>query len=177
MSSVRTRGTEPPMGLAVPVYPHNAHRSARSSSFGNQSPASVNTFLRKYPGLLLGTMAAAGLIKVGALLWQEKFSAWPLLSVLAAPLALAGLAVGIGIGHDRLVSRAKARGLAPVGGLLLLSVPLAALVLGGNADLLVAATMGPIGLALVGVQLGHPETSIGAVWRRGSDSSTEHVEA
>jgi hypothetical protein len=121
-------------------------------------------------------MAATGLIKVGALFWQEKFSAWPLLSVLAAPLALAGLAVGIGIGHDRLVSRAKARRLASVGGLLLLSVPLAPLVLGGNAGLLVAATVGPTGLALVGLRLGHPETSIGAVWHRESDTSTEHVE-
>jgi hypothetical protein len=121
-------------------------------------------------------MTAAGVIKVGALLWQEKFSAWPLLTVLVAPLALAGLAVGIGIGHDRLVSRATARGLAPVGGLLLLAVPLAALVLGGKGGLLVAATGGPIGFALVGPRLGHPKTTIGAVWRRESDSSTEHVE-
>jgi len=122
-------------------------------------------------------MAAVGLIKVGALLWQEKFSTWPLLSVLATPLALVGLAVGIGVGYDRLVSRATVQGLAPVGGLLLLSVPLATLVFSGNGGLLVAAMVGPIGLALVGARLGHPETSIGTVLRGESDSPTEQVEA
>ncbi len=122
-------------------------------------------------------MAAAGMIKVGALLWQEKLSAWPLLHVLVVPLALTGLVLGIGAGHDRLVSLSVARRLAPVGGLLLLTVPLAGAVLGLETGMLVAATVGPIGTALVGPRLGHPETSIGAVLRGGSDSSTEHVEA
>lgn len=165
------------MGFVVPVDPHDTRRTTWSLSFGNQSPAGVNAFLRKYPGLFLGMMAATGLIKVGALLWQEKFSTWPLLSVLATPLALAGLAVGIGIGYDRLVSQATARGLAPVGGLLLLSATLAALALGGKGGLLVAALGGPIGLALVGPRLGHPDTSIGTVLRKKSGSSTGQVEA
>jgi hypothetical protein len=136
----------------------------------------VDSYLRKYPGLLLGFMAAAGLIKVGALLWQEKFSAWPLLSVLVVPLALAGLALGLGVGHDRLVSSSVARRLAPVGGLLLLAVPPAAVVLGGDGGLFVAATAGPVGLGLLGPRLAHPDGALRALLRGRDEAEVGHSE-
>ena len=144
---------------------------------GTQPSEDVDTYLRKYPGLLLGLMAAAGLTKVGALLWQEQFSAWPLLSVLAVPLALAGLALGLGIGYDRLVSRSVAQWLAPVGVVLLLAVACVMAVVGVEESLFVAATVGPIGFALIGPRLGRPETPFGALLRGGEESRTERVEA
>jgi len=137
----------------------------------------VDTYLRKYPGLLLGLMAAAGLIKVGALLWQEQFSAWPLLSVLAGPLALAGLAVGLGIGYDRLVSPSVVQWLAPIGCVLLLAVACSMAVVGVENSLFVAATAGPIGLALIGSRLGRPAAPLGTLLRGEGDASPERVEA
>ena len=147
------------------------------SLFGTQPIGIVDTYLRKYPGLLLGLMAAAGLIKVGALLWQEQFSGWPLLTVLAAPLALAGLALGLGIGYDGFVSRSVAPWLAAVGGALLLAVPCALAVLGVGDGMPVAATTGAIGLALIGPWLAHPETPVGAALRAEADASTERAGA
>lgn len=122
-------------------------------------------------------MAAAGMIKVGALFWQEKLSAWPLSYVLVLPLALGGLALGVGIGHDRLVSLSLARWLAPFGLVLLLTVPLAGGVLGLDGGVLVGATAGPMGLALLGPRLGHPDTSIGAALWGQTGASDERVEA
>ena len=136
----------------------------------------MDSYLRKYPGLLLGLMAAAGLVKVGALFWQEKLSTWPLLSVLAGPLVLAGLALGIGIGYDRIVSGPVARRLAPVGVLLLL-VLVAGFVLGPGTGLLVATTIAPVGCFLIGLWVGHPKTSFGIAAFGRSDSVGEHVEA
>jgi len=136
----------------------------------------VDAYLRKYPGLLFGGMAAAGMIKVSALLWQEKLSAWPLMHVLVVPVALAGLALGLGAGRDRIVSRSAAQRLAPVGGLVLLIVPLAGLFSGLEAAVLAGTVAGPLGLALLGLQLGHPETRVGAVLRGDPGSSGEYVE-
>ena len=120
-------------------------------------------------------MAAAGMIKISALLWQEKLSAWPLLTVLAAPLALAGLALGIGAGHDRIVSLSVAHRLAPIGGLLLLVVPLAGGVLGVGEGILAGAIVGPLAFALIGPRLGHPDTITGAALFGGPDSSGKQV--
>jgi len=145
--------------------------------FGTQPTGVVDTYLRKYPGLLLGLMAAAGLIKVGALLWQEQFSAWPLLTVLAAPLALAGLALGLGIGYDGLVSQSVAPWLAAVGGVLLLAVPCALAMLGLGGGMPVAAATGSIGLALTGPWLGRPETPVGAALHAEADASTDRAGA
>jgi len=138
--------------------------------------AHVDGYLRDYPGLIFGTMAAAGMIKVGALFWQEKLSAWPLSYVLVLPLALAGLALGVGIGHDRLVSLSLARRLAPFGLVRLLTVPLAGGMLGIDGGVLVGTTAGPMGLALLGPHLGHPNTSIGAALRGQAGASDERIE-
>lgn len=138
--------------------------------------AHVDGYLRDYPGLIFGTMAAASMIKVGALFWQEKLSAWPLSYVLVLPLALAGLALGVGIGHDRLVSLSLARRLAPFGLVLLLTVPLAGGMLGMDGGVLVGTTAGPMGLALLGPHLGHPNTSIGAALWGQTGASDERTE-
>ena len=121
-------------------------------------------------------MAAASMIKVGALFWQEKLSAWPLSYVLVLPLALAGLALGVGIGHDRLVSLSLARRLAPFGFVRLLTVPLAGGMLGIDGGVLVGTTAGPMGLALLWPHLGHPNTSIGAALRGQAGASDERIE-
>ena len=138
--------------------------------------AHVDGYLRDYPGLIFGTMAAAGMIEVGALFWHEKLSAWPLSYVLVLPLALAALALGVGIGHDRLVSLSLARQLAPFGLVLLLTVPLAEGMLGMDGGVLVGTMAGPMGLALLGPRLGHPNTSIGAALWGQTGASDERIE-
>ena len=137
--------------------------------------AHVDRYLCDYPGLIFGTMAA-GVIKVGALFWQEKLSTWPLSYVLVLPLALAGLALGVGIGHDRLVSLSLARRLAPFGLVRLLTVPLAGGMLGMDGGVLVGTMAGPMGLALLGPRLGHPNTSIGAALWGQAGASDERIE-
>ena len=121
----------------------------------------VNKYLQRYPGVIFGFMATAGLLKVGALLWQEKFSAMPLLSVLVVPLILAGAALGLGMGHDRLVPLHTARRLGIAGGLFFGAVFSAALLIGPVAFLL--AIGGPPAALLVGIRLGHPQTRSGAL--------------
>ncbi|PSQ70316.1 MAG: hypothetical protein BRD26_04905 [Bacteroidetes bacterium QH_1_64_81] len=114
--------------------------------------AHVDGYLSDYPSLIFGTMAAAGMIKVGALFRQEKLSAWPLSYVLVLSLALAGLALGAGIGH------------------------LAGGMLGMDGGVLVGTTAGPMGLALLGPHLGHPDTSIGAALWGQTGASDERIE-
>ena len=121
----------------------------------------MSKYLQRYPGVIFGLMATAGLLKVGALLWQEKFSATPLLSVLVVPLCLAGAALGLGVGHDRLVSLHTAQRVGIAGGLLLGAVVSAAVLVGPDAFLL--ATGGPPAAPLPGIRLGHPQTPSGAL--------------
>ncbi len=137
----------------------------------------MKTYLRDYPGLILGTMASAGMIKVGALIWQEKLSAWPLLHVLVVPLFLAGVAIGVGAGHDRLVTLPVSRRLASLGVCLLAAVPLAIGLLDMSGAVAVGVAVGPIGGALVGLQVGHPRTTLGAVLAGDSPSPSGRVEA
>lgn len=136
----------------------------------------VDKYLREYPGLLLGTMAAAGTIKIGALLWQEKLSTWPMLHVLVVPLAFAGLVLGLGIGHDRLVTLPVARRLASLGACLLAAVPLAVLFLGPSEAVAIGTVVGPAGSALVGLRMGHPRTMPGALLSGDRHSPSGHVE-
>lgn len=102
-----------------------------------------------------------GMLKVGGILWQTTLSAWPLLYVLALPVALGGFAVGIGTGHDRMVPASTAKRLVALGGLLLLSAPIAGLILGTGAILPTWMVAAPFGFALMGLPVGHPETSVG----------------
>lgn len=149
--------------------PHGGTRKKRSDLHGvtffsflqREGTIIVSKYLQRYPGVIFGLMATAGLLKVGALLWQEQFSAMPLLSVLAVPLLLAGAALGVGGGHDRLVSLHTAQRVGLAGGLLLGAVCSAALLAGPDAFLL--ATGGPPAALLLGIRLGHPQTRSGAL--------------
>jgi hypothetical protein len=108
---------------------------------------------QRYPGLTLGSMAAVGAVKIGAILWETTFSAWPLLHVLMLPLIGGGLALGVGIGHDRFVSAPAARRLGIAG--LVVGTVVAGWPFVGPA-LPAMAWMGlvPIGPALIGISLG-----------------------
>ena len=74
---------------------------------------------QRYPGLMLGSMAAIGSVKMGAILWETTFPDWALLHVLVLPFLGGGLLLGIGIGHDGVVSDRAGRRLWPIGFLLL----------------------------------------------------------
>jgi hypothetical protein len=108
---------------------------------------------QRHPGLMLGAMAAIGAVKVGGILWETTLSAWPLLHVLVPPLIGGGLALGVGIGHDRLVSAPAARRLGVAG--LVVSCTVAGWSLVGPA-LPALAWMGlvPVGPVLLGIALG-----------------------
>jgi len=136
----------------------------------------VQTYIQRYSGSVFGAGAAIGMMKVGAILWQTTLSGWSLLHVLALPAALAGLSVGIGAGHDRVVSASVAKRLVPLGGLFLLSVPAAGLFLGADAIAPTWMATVPLGFALMGLPVGHPETSIYVVPSGEQDSVGEHVE-
>lgn len=108
---------------------------------------------QRHPGLTLGSMAAVGAVKVGGILWQTTLSAWPLLHVLMLPLIGGGLALGVGIGHDHLVSAPTARRLGIAG--LVVGSTVAGWPLVGPA-LPALAWMGlvPVGPVLLGIALG-----------------------
>lgn len=109
----------------------------------------------QYQGLLLGLMAAAGAVKGGAILWQTTFDGWPLLHVLAIPVGVAGLAVGFGAGHSRVVSARTARRLPLLGGLFLI-LPLAAGThVGLSTGIQLWTVLAPLGFAFLALPLGH----------------------
>jgi len=98
-------------------------------------------------------MAAVGAVKVGAILWETTFTAWSLLHVLILPLIGGGLLLGIGAGHDGLVSRTGAQRLA-VAGLLILSVTAGWASFGPPPPPTAWVVALPLGAALIGVFVG-----------------------
>jgi len=113
----------------------------------------------QYQGLLLGLMAAAGAVKGGAILWQTTFDGWPLLHVLALPVGVAGLAIGLGAGHSRVVSARIARRLPLPGGLFLI-LPLAAGThVGLTTGVQVWTVLAPVGFAFLALPLSHPDVT------------------
>ncbi|MFB6272172.1 MAG: hypothetical protein ABEL51_04670 [Salinibacter sp.] len=117
------------------------------------------TSFRRYPGTTLGVMAVAGAVKVGAILWETTFSAWPLLQVLILPALGGGLALGIGMGHDHLLSASGARRLGATG-LLVLSAAAGWGLVGPPLPLAAWPTLLLTGAVLVGLPIGYAPPSI-----------------
>ncbi|MFB6098301.1 MAG: hypothetical protein ABEK84_04165 [Salinibacter sp.] len=114
---------------------------------------------QRYPGTTLGTMAAVGGVKVGAILWETTFSAWPLLHVLILPLLGGGLALGIGLGHDHLSSPRGVRRLGATGLLVLFAAAGWALV-GSPLPLAAWAPLLFPGAVLTGIPIGYAPPSM-----------------
>lgn len=114
----------------------------------------------RYQGLIFGVMIAAGSLKGGAILWQTTFNDWPLLYVLALPVGVAGVALGLGAAQSRLVTARMARRL-PVVGVLLLMVPFGAGThVGAMAAAQAWATVGTAALGCLALPFGHPDVRL-----------------
>jgi hypothetical protein len=101
---------------------------------------------------MLGSMAALGAAKMGAILWETTFPNWALLHVLVLPFLGGGLLLGIGLGHDHVVSDRVGRRVWPVG-LLILSAAIGWGTQGGDLSNAWVYLL-PVATVLIGIRLG-----------------------
>jgi hypothetical protein len=129
---------------------------------------------QRHPGLTLGSMAAVGAAKVGAILWETTFSTWPLLHVLLLPLMGGAFAFGVGAGHDRLPSAHLGRRLGATG-LLVLAGAGGWSLLGPPTPISAWAVVLPLATALVGIHVGRNAFPSALRPSMGQEPSQSHV--